>query len=76
MVQPSAMWTTRCGLDPNSAATARPGTRLVRSNIIKPVWAQLDRCNITTSLGPDAYFDTAGQALDAFHHATPGAETQ
>jgi hypothetical protein len=48
----------------------------VRSNIIKPVWAQLDRCNITTSLGPDAYFDTAGQALDAFHHATPGAETQ
>lgn len=51
-------------------------TRLVMSNIIGPVRAQLDRYGITTTLGPDAYFDTAGQALDAFHHTTPGTETQ
>lgn len=52
------------------------GTRLVLSNIIEPVRAQLDRYGITTTLGPDAYFDTAGQALDAFHHTTPGAGTR
>ena len=47
------------------------GTRLVLSNIIEPVRAQLDRYGITTTLGPDAYFDTAGQALEAFHPTTP-----
>jgi hypothetical protein len=44
------------------------GTRLVLSNIIEPVRAQLDRYGISTTLGPDAYFDTAGQALEAFPH--------
>jgi SulP family sulfate permease len=51
------------------------GTRLVLSNIIEPVRAQLDRYEITTTLGPDAYFDTAGQALEAFHHTTPSTHT-
>ncbi len=51
------------------------GTRLVLSNIIEPVRAQLDRYGITTTLGPDAYFDTAGQALEAFHHTTPSTHT-
>lgn len=51
------------------------GTRLVLSNIIEPVRAQLDRYGITTTLGSDAYFDTAGQALEAFHHTTPSAHT-
>jgi len=51
------------------------GTRLVLSNIIEPVRAQLDRYGITTALGSDAYFDTAGQALDAFGHTTPGTKT-
>lgn len=46
-------------------------TRLVLSNIIEPVRAQLDRYGITTAVGTDAYFDTAGQALETFncHHA-------
>lgn len=51
------------------------GTRLVLSNIIEPVRAQLDRYGITTTLGSGAYFDTAGQALEAFHHHTPSADT-
>jgi SulP family sulfate permease len=46
------------------------GTRLVLSNIIEPVRAQLDCYGITTTLGSDAYFDTADQALEAFHHHT------
>ena len=53
------------------------GTRLVLSNIIEPVRAQLDCYGITTTLGSDAYFDTAGHALEAFHHhTTPSAETE
>jgi sulfate permease, SulP family len=53
------------------------GTRLVLSNIIEPVRAQLDCYGITTTLGSDAYFDTADQALEAFHHhTTPSAETE
>jgi SulP family sulfate permease len=44
------------------------GTRLVLSNIIEPVRAQLDRYGITTAVGTDAYFDTAGAALEAFNH--------
>jgi sulfate permease, SulP family len=51
------------------------GTRLVLSNIIEPVRAQLDRYGITTTLGTDAYFDTAGQTLEAFHHITPCVDT-
>jgi sulfate permease, SulP family len=50
------------------------GTRLLLSNIIEPVRRQLDRYGITAAVGPDAYFDTAGEALDAFHtqhHDTP-----
>ncbi len=43
------------------------GTRLVLSNIIEPVRAQLDRYGITTAVGTDAYFDTAGAALEAFN---------
>jgi SulP family sulfate permease len=53
------------------------GTRLMLSNIIEPVRAQLDCYGITTTLGSDAYFDTADQALEAFHHhTTPSAETE
>jgi len=42
------------------------GTRLVLSNIIEPVRAQLDRYGITTEVGSDSYFGTAGEALEAF----------
>ncbi|HWR48949.1 MAG TPA: sodium-independent anion transporter [Pseudonocardiaceae bacterium] len=51
------------------------GTRLVLSNIIEPVRAHLDRYGITTILGSDSYFATAGHALEAFHHTTPCADT-
>ncbi|MGH3784495.1 MAG: SulP family inorganic anion transporter [Pseudonocardiaceae bacterium] len=44
------------------------GTRIVLSNIIAPVRAQLDRYGITAAVGSDAYFDTAGQALETFSH--------
>jgi high affinity sulfate transporter 1 len=43
------------------------GIRLLLSNVIKPVRHQLDRYGITAAVGTDAYFDTAGEALDAFH---------
>lgn len=42
------------------------GIRLLLSNVIGPVRHQLDRYGITAAVGPDAYFDTAGEALDAF----------
>jgi MFS superfamily sulfate permease-like transporter len=45
----------------------RRGIRLVLSNIVEPVRHQLDRYGITDAVGTDAYFDTAGAALDAFH---------
>ena len=34
-----------------------------------------DRYGITTILGSDSYFATAGHALEAFHHTTPCADT-
>ena len=41
--------------------------RLVFSSVLGPVRRQLDRYGISSALGHDAYFDTPGQALDAFH---------
>lgn len=48
----------------------RRGSRVVLSNIIVPVRHQLDRYGITDAVGADAYFATAGEALEAFqaHH--------
>ena len=43
--------------------------RLVFSSVLGPVRQQLDRYGITSALGQDAYFDTPGQALEAFHSA-------
>ena len=40
---------------------------LVFSSVLGPVRRQLDRYGISSALGHDAYFDTPGQALDAFH---------
>ena len=42
------------------------GTRLVVSNLIVPVRHQLDRYGVTAAVGPDAYFATAGEALEAY----------
>ncbi|HEV2346342.1 MAG TPA: SulP family inorganic anion transporter [Actinocrinis sp.] len=42
------------------------GSRFVLSGLIDDVRRQLDSYGITENLGPDAYFATAGEALDAF----------
>jgi high affinity sulfate transporter 1 len=39
---------------------------LVLTSVLGPVRHQLDRYAITEALGPDAYFDTPGEALEAF----------
>lgn len=49
----------------------RRGSRLVLSNIIVPVRHQLDRYGITDAVGSDAYFATAGEALEAFEAQHP-----
>jgi hypothetical protein len=41
--------------------------RLVFTSVLGPVRRQLDRYGISKALGQDAYFDTPGQALEAFH---------
>jgi len=40
---------------------------LVLSSVLGPVRRQLDRYGISKALGQDAYFDTPGEALEAFH---------
>ena len=45
--------------------------RLVLTSVLGPVRRQLDRYGISTALGPGAYYDTPGEALEAFH-ATQG----
>jgi sulfate permease, SulP family len=43
--------------------------RLVLSSVLDPVRQQLDRYGICAAVGPDAFYDTPGQALEAFHAA-------
>ena len=43
--------------------------RLAFSSVLGPVREQLDRYGISAALGPDAFYDTPGQALEAFHAA-------
>lgn len=43
------------------------------STILAPVREQLDRYGISDTLGPDAYYDTPGEALEAFHAADGSA---
>ena len=44
--------------------------RLVFSYVLGPVRQQLDRYGISTALGPDAYYETPTEALEAFHAAS------
>jgi sulfate permease, SulP family len=46
--------------------------RFALSSVLGPVRQQLDRYGISAALGPAAYYDTPGEALEAFH-ATEGA---
>jgi SulP family sulfate permease len=48
----------------------RRHVRLVLSSVIGPVRQQLDRYGISKALGSDAYYDTPGEALEAFHAQT------
>ena len=41
--------------------------RLAVSSVLSPVREQLDRYGISAALGPGAYYDTPGEALEAFH---------
>ena len=43
--------------------------RLVLSTVLGPVREQLDRYRIGAAIGPDAFYDTPGEALEAFHAA-------
>jgi MFS superfamily sulfate permease-like transporter len=43
--------------------------RLVMSSVLDPVRQQLDRYGISATLGADAYYDSPGEALEAFHAA-------
>ena len=45
-------------------------TRHIRvgfSTLLDPVRGQLDRYGISTTIGPDAFYDTPGEALEDFH---------
>ena len=44
--------------------------RFAVSAVLGPVHEQLDRYGISATLGPGAYYDTPGEALQAFHTAT------
>jgi sulfate permease, SulP family len=48
--------------------------RMVVSGVLGPVRQQLDRYGISKALGPDAYYDTPGEALEAFHAAHGAAD--
>lgn len=48
--------------------TAR-NVRFVLSSVLAPVRQQLDRYGISSALGRDGYYDTAGAALEAFEAA-------
>ena len=41
--------------------------RFALSSVLDPVRRQLDRYGINAALGPGAYYDTPGEALEAFH---------
>ena len=43
--------------------------RFAVSAVLGPVREQLDRYGISAALGPGAYYDTPGEALEAFHAA-------
>ena len=45
--------------------------RFVVANVIGPVHKQLGRYGISAAMGPDAYYDTPGEALEAFEATGP-----
>jgi len=49
--------------------------RFVLSSVLGPVRQQLDQYGISKSCDPDAYYETPGEALEAFHAAQGAAPT-
>jgi sulfate permease, SulP family len=49
--------------------------QFVVTSLMTPVRKQLEHYGITGTAGPDAYFDTAGEALEAFQAAPPPASS-
>jgi sulfate permease, SulP family len=47
--------------------------RLIVTSAVGQVRQQLDRYGISAALGPDAYYDTPGAALEAYHARSGGA---
>jgi sulfate permease, SulP family len=66
-------------VDYTSAGVLTRATELLRkrevrflvSSVLGPVRKELDRYGINAALGPGAYFETPGEALEAFHQAPP-----
>ena len=60
---------------PRPMGSGMPGgeyqVRLVVSSVLGPVRKELDRYGINAALGPGAYYETPGEALEAFHAAPP-----
>jgi MFS superfamily sulfate permease-like transporter len=48
--------------------------QFVMASVLTPVRQQLEHYGISGAAGPDAFFDTAGEALEAFHAAVPRPE--
>ena len=46
--------------------------RVVMTSLINEVTSQLSHYGITGPRGPDAYYDTPGEALEAFHAGDQG----
>jgi SulP family sulfate permease len=46
--------------------------RVAVSSVLGPVRRQLDRYGISAALGPGAFYETPGEALEAFHAVAPG----
>jgi MFS superfamily sulfate permease-like transporter len=50
--------------------------RFVVTSMLGPVRRQLDRYGVGGPSGPDAYFETPGEALEAFHAVQAPAEAR
>ena len=53
----------------------RRHVRLVLSSVLGPVHKQLDRYGISAALDPRAFYETPGEALEAFRAAPPASPT-
>jgi len=54
------------------AQLAERHIRFVITSVVQPVRIQLDRYGISAAAGPGAYYDTPGEALEAFRAASAG----